>query len=401
MVIFSAQAQARSLRIKSSSSNNSIQKAIERAESGDTIFIESGYYKEHGLIVNKPLHLIGQGQVIIDGEHVESIITFTTNHFSLEGIKVINVGKSYIKDYAAIHVSHCDSFKIANNTFEHVFFGLLIEKSHFGLIESNTVSAEAVNEASSGNGIHLWHCSDMIIANNNLFQLRDGIYFEFVTNSEIYGNTSNNNLRYGLHFMFSNNDNYHHNTFKNNGAGVAVMFSKFIEMHHNLFADNWGTASYGLLLKEIYDARIFSNEFTENTVGINVEGTNRIEYSSNVFKRNGWAIKIIGACYSNSFTKNNFLHNSFDLAYNTQLNDNIFNANYWSEYSGYDLNKDGIGDIPYRPVKLFSYIVNRTPEAIVLLRSLFVFIINFSEKVSPVFTPDKLIDQQPQMRAYS
>jgi len=83
------------------------------------------------------------------------------------------------------------------------------------------------------------------------------------------------------------------------------------------------------------------------------------------------------------------------------LHDNEFNGNYWSNYTGYDLNRDGIGDVPYRPVKLFSYIVNRTPETIILLRSLFMDIIDFSEKVSPAFTPDNLLDAQPLMKRAS
>jgi nitrous oxidase accessory protein len=82
------------------------------------------------------------------------------------------------------------------------------------------------------------------------------------------------------------------------------------------------------------------------------------------------------------------------------VNDNVFAHNHWSEYAGYDLDRDGVGDVPYRPVKLFSYVVNRTPETIVLLRSLFVDIINFSEKVSPIFTPDELVDAHPRMRKF-
>ena len=205
-------------------------------------------------------------------------------------------------------------------------------------------------------------------------------------------------MRYGLHFMFSNENEYHHNIFTNNGAGVAVMFSKFIKMTDNTFIKNWGTASYGLLLKEIYDAEIENNIFQENTIGINVEGSTRINYFKNNFVNNGWAIKIAGACYKNIFKENNFLNNSFDISYNSKLNDNEFSTNYWSDYTGYDLDKDGFGDVPYRPVKLFSYVVNQTPEAIILLRSLFVDIINFSEKVSPVFTPDNLVDNEPLMR---
>jgi nitrous oxidase accessory protein len=87
-----------------------------------------------------------------------------------------------------------------------------------------------------------------------------------------------------------------------------------------------------------------------------------------------------------------------NIAFQIRMPGYNFDFNYWSEYSGYDLNKDGIGDVPYRPVKLFSYIVNQTPETLVLLRSLFVDIINFSEKVSPVFTPDDLIDSKPLMK---
>ena len=169
-------------------------------------------------------------------------------------------------------------------------------------------------------------------------------------------------------------------------------------MLNNTFRKNWGSASYGMLLKEINDAEITGNTFEENTIGINIEGTNRILYKNNNFINNGWAIKVRGACYANDFINNNFLYNSFDLAYNSKLNDNKFENNYWSNYTGYDLDKNGVGDIPFRPVKLFSYVVNRTPEAIILLRSLFIDIIDFSEKVSPVFTPDNLMDNAPKMK---
>jgi len=166
----------------------------------------------------------------------------------------------------------------------------------------------------------------------------------------------------------------------------------------NTFKNNWGAASFGLLLKEINDAEIVGNTFENNTTGISIEGSNRINYRNNNFIGNGWAVKVRGACYANIFSNNNFIFNSFDLAYNGHLNDNLFDGNYWSDYTGYDLDRDGTGDVPYRPVKLFSYIVNKTPETIILLRSLFMDIIDFSEKVSPVFTPNELIDANPLMR---
>jgi nitrous oxidase accessory protein len=375
-----------------------IKTAVLIAEDGDVIIINKGIYNEHDIVINKSLEIIGIDNPVIDGEGKETIFKFQTDNFSIKGLTIINVGQSYTKDFAAILVSKSNYFTIENNTFKNVFFGILLEKSHYGIVTNNEVSSHAIDQASSGNGIHLWHCSNMQISNNKLFGLRDGIYFEFVKNSKIYNNLSHDNLRYGLHFMFSNNNEYFDNVFNKNGAGVAVMFSKFINMYNNKFSENWGSASYGLLLKEIYDAEIENNIFEQNTIGISVDGSTRMNYKKNTFVRNGWAVKIVGACYENIFSQNNFLHNALDLSYNSKINSNKFDNNYWSDYSGYDLDKNGIGDVAYRPVKLFSYIVHNNPETIILLRSLFVDIINFSEKVSPVFTPDNLVDNNPLMK---
>lgn len=390
--------QAKQIEVCASCDISTIKEAMEIAEDGDEIFIKKGVYQENDIEVNKSLIIYGEEGTIIDGTDKGSILHITASDFELRNLKIINVAVSYTKDYAAIKVVRSKNFIIENIVLDEVFFGILIEKSHYGKIFNNKLSSVAKDEANSGNGIHIWHSSNMEVEGNEVYGMRDGIYFEFVDESKIHNNLSHDNIRYGLHFMFSNNDTYYNNIFKNNGAGVAVMFSKFITMYQNKFTHNWGSASYGLLLKEIYDTEIYNNTFEENTIGIKGEGCTRINYKNNTFLRNGWAIKIAGACYANIFENNDFMHNSLDLSYNSKVNDNKFKNNYWSEYTGYDLDNDGVGDVPYRPVKLFSYIVNATPEALVLLRSLFVDIINFSEKVSPVFTPDNLMDLSPLMQ---
>jgi len=378
--------------------NKTIKEAIAKAQDFDTIFIKKGLYKEMDIIIDKPLTVIGENFPVIDGEFKGEIITITSDNVTVDGLFIINVGTSYTEDYAAIRVVRSKNFVIQNLVLEKLFFGIYLEKSSDGKVYHNNIVGDAVEEYNSGNGIQLWYCQNIEIDQNIVTHVRDGIYLEFSDFCTITNNISRDNIRYGLHFMFSNDDLYQKNIFENNGAGVAVMFSKRIKMYENTFKDNWGSASYGVLLKEINDSEIVGNTFETNTIGINIEGTNRITYKNNDFIGNGWAIKFRGACYANSFSHNNFLYNSFDLAYNSKLNDNTFDYNYWSSYSGYDLDKDGEGDVPYRPVKLFSYIVNRTPETIILLRSLFIDIIDFSEKVSPVFTPDNLLDNHPQMK---
>lgn len=376
----------------------SIKKAIRESQNFDTIMVKKGIYKEIEIIVDKPLTLIAENGAVIDGEEKGEIIVIASDWVTVDGFTFINVGTSYIKDFAAIRVRSSRHFVIANNTIKNLFFGIYIEKSKKGLITGNKIYGKAINEFNSGNGIQLWYSNEITIDNNLVQKVRDGIYLEFSNFCVITHNESAHNVRYGLHFMFSNDDLVSDNTYNNNGAGVAIMFSKNMQMHHNVFQNNWGSAAYGVLLKEVNDTKINNNTFFRNTTGINIEGSNRIEYLHNDFISNGWAINSRGANYYNTINYNNFMHNSFDLVYHGGVNHNNFQSNYWSNYTGYDLDKDGIGDVPYRPVKLFSYIVNKTPEAILFLRSLFVDIIDFSEKVSPVFTPDHLMDNTPLMK---
>ena len=375
----------------------SIQAAIKAAAPGDEIRIGPGRYRESPIVVDRPLTLTGIDYPVLDGEGKSEVLTITADRVTVQGLRIEHVGKSYTEDRAGIRVVRKRHFVIRDNQLYDTFFGIYLERASDGLIENNHIIGLAENEMSSGNAIHAWHCKRLDVLYNQVQGHRDGIYFEFVDHSSVQHNRSEGNLRYGLHFMFSNFDSYTCNEFIDNGAGVAVMFSKFIDMYQNRFERNWGRSSYGLLLKEIYDGTIRYNEFRGNTIGINIEGSTRIDYHYNTFAANGWAIKVAGGCLDNDFSRNNFRQNTLDLVVNSHINGNSFDGNYWSEYSGYDLDRDGVGDVPHRPVKLFAFILDKAPEAIVLLRSLFVDLLNYAEKVSPVFTPADVLDYEPKM----
>jgi nitrous oxidase accessory protein len=241
----------------------------------------------------------------------------------------------------------------------------------------------------------------MLIIGNTINGHRDGIYFEFVTNSVIWRNISTGNVRYGLHFMFSQDNSYITNLFKNNGSGVAVMYSHGVKMFNNFFEDNWGDASYGILLKDISDSYVEGNHFVKNTVGIHMEGSSRIELQRNEFINNGWAIKIQASCDDNNIEQNNFIGNTFDIGTNGSLVLNKFNRNYWDKYEGYDIDKNKIGDVPYHPVSLYSIIIDNNPAALMLFRSLIVSLLDKSEKIIPTVTPENLKDDYPLMHPLS
>ena len=273
----------------------------------------------------------------------------------------------------------------------------LFAETDRGIIRGNRIESYDRREAASGNGIHLWSVRNPKIQDNTVMGMRDGIYLEFAEGAEISGNRSNDNNRYGLHFMFSDNSVYHNNIFRRNGAGVAVMYSENVDMTGNIFEHNWGSSAYGLLLKDMQKSRIEGNRFYRNTVAIFSESSSDITIRRNNFELNGYAVNIKSSSRNNNFTENNFIENSFDVTTDSPRNPNSFDGNYWSQYEGYDLERNGIGDVPYRPVRLFSVITQRQPEALILLRSMLVNLLDTAERIMPVLTPQALTDENPKM----
>lgn len=377
---------------------NSIKKALELAADGDSILIYDGIYREGNIIINKELTVLGINWPVLDGENKFENITVTSRNVTISGLKLTNSGVSFIEDNAAVKLNKVSNCTISNNIFEKNFFAIYLAQSSNCLITENKISSIVRSESSSGNGIHLWYSRDIIISNNNISGHRDGIYLEFVRHSYIRDNLSENNLRYGLHFMFSDSCKYSQNKFIQNGAGVAVMYTRNVIMEKNEFLRNWGGASYGILLKDISDSDIKDNRFYKNSSGIYIEGSNRVHISRNNFVENGWAIRLMANSMDNDFYENNFIGNSFDVSTNSVKNYNEFNNNFWSDYIGYDLNKDGIGDIPYRPVKLFSLIVEKNRPTLILLRSMMIDLLDLAERVFPVLTPETLLDNSPRMK---
>ena len=376
----------------------SIRTAIRIANNGDTILVAAGIYKEGNLIISKQLTLIGDKYPIIDGQNKFEVFSIKASKVVIDGFKIYHSGTSNLDDYAGIKVYDSREVTIQNNILDDTYFGIYLQYAKRCVIKNNRLKAYNKEEQQSGNGIHCWKSDSLSITGNTVDGHRDGIYFEFVTNSFIKSNTTSNNIRYGLHFMFSNNDTYQFNSFISNGAGVAVMYSNKVSMLNNQFKENWGDAAYGLLLKEISDSYITGNTFEKNTTGIYLEGASRINMSHNIFKNNGWAMKIQASCMDITVSTNNFVGNTFDIGTNGSLVLNTFNKNYWDKYEGYDLNHDTMGDIPYRPVSMYSMIVEQNPPAMMLFRSFITSLLDKTEKLIPSLTPENLKDNTPLMR---
>ncbi len=393
------------IRVCPSCVETSIRKAIDGARAGAVIQVSSGTYQEEAIVIQKSIKLMGEdtgaGLPVIDGQKkVAPITIIKTDQVEISGFVIKDTGSSYVEDVAAIKVIDSKNCLIRHNRFENTTFGIYLQRAVDCTLDDNELRGQAKDESSGGNGIHIWSGSGHTVDNNRVSGHRDGIYLEFVSHAKILRNDVRKNLRYGLHFMQSSDADYFSNYFSENGSGVAVMYSKKIQMRDNHFVLSSGQSSYGLLLKEIHDSVIENNEFSQNTVAIFMEGSNRSKFRSNRVVGSGWALRIMGDCEGNEFEKNDFIQNAFDVTTNSSQSANLFKGNYWSHYSGYDLDRNGVGDVPYRPVSLSSVVLEQIDSSYVLLNSFLFSVLDQVERALPSMTPEPLKDEEPAMAQF-
>jgi nitrous oxidase accessory protein len=379
---------------------SSIRSALSASHHGDTLLVHGGVYTEGNILVDKRVLLLGIGMPVLDGAYKYEVLTIKADGVVVRGFCVRRSGMASLDDPGGIKVMDANDVVIEENRLIDNFFGIYIQYGKHCIIRNNVLEAYGKEEQQIGNGIHCWKSDSLQIIHNSIQGHRDGVYFEFVSHAIIWRNLSCRNLRYGLHFMFSNDDAYVGNIFRENGAGVAVMYSRRVSMMNNCFEQNWGDAAYGLLLKEISDSHLQGNRFIDNTSGIWMEGTSRMQILDNLFKRNGWAMQVQASCMDNAILRNNFMANTFDIGTNGSVVLNTLLMNYWQRYEGYDLDRNGFGDIPFRPLTMFSAVIERKPAAMLLFRSFLVQLLDRSEKVFPSLTPENFIDTKPSMKPW-
>ncbi len=380
-----------------------IQDAINKSKPNSKIYIHDGIYNlEQEILIEKPIQLIAKDsnfQVILDAHQKQNVIYIkNTENVEISGLTLKNAGYSDIKEYAGIYAENSKNCKFLNNKIQDSTYGIYLARTHNSLIQKNQILANFKKEVQSGNGIHIWNGHFNILEENFIEGHRDGIYFEYSQDLKVIKNISQKNLRYGIHFMFCHNSHITENKFIYNPTGTALMYSRSLILLENEFSHSFGNSFMGMLLKEIDQSVIKNNLFYRNTTAIYFENSNRNQIETNQFIKNSIALEVMGNSYYNQFTNNKFKENLFDVFTNSKANENVYTKNFWDKYKGYDLNKDGLGDVPYKPVSLFGFWVSKNPSLAVLIKSPIVEFLELLERVFPSLSPENLQDESPLMR---
>lgn len=209
----------------------SIQKAINHASEGDTIFVKAGLYQE-SIILNKSITLLGESRncTIIDSNRSSDVITVVSSNCVICGFTVRNGGLA-VPAYCGIKLCNVNNVLICNNIITGNFIGIKLGNKQRG-------------------------CTANTVANNNISGNRYGIFLDHSCGNIIYGNYITKNFWNGIELAWSNGNKIYNNTICYNGAyGLEIPLStpsRYNIIYHNNFINN-SRSAYASGYENIWD----------------------------------------------------------------------------------------------------------------------------------------------------
>lgn len=401
LVLSAASATSKTLTVGGHDAQfHTIQPAIEAASNGDLIQVHAGVYLGN-LILKKQITLEGLDRPILHGDGVGSVVTVFADGCKIKGFIIEHCGKDLTREDSGILLKSSNNI-IEDNELRDILYGIYLYSSRGNALRRNQIRGRPeLEEGERGAGLHLWNSPDNVIEDNVISEERDGMYIQNCNGNQIRRNRVSN-LRYGLHYMFSDRNVFEDNYFSNNIAGAAIMYSNNIEFRRNAFIHNRGFSSFGILFQECNELLAEANFVVDNATGIFMEALRNTTFLHNTIANNDVAVQMFSSSADNVFSENNFVDNLSPLQLvgkrtNTRWTVNG-RGNFWSHYDGYDLNDDGLGDVPLKIQNVFQHMEGNHPRLRIYLDSPAARAMEIAEKTFPILRGSSEVDEAPLMK---
>ncbi|HET7225256.1 MAG TPA: nitrous oxide reductase family maturation protein NosD, partial [Candidatus Eisenbacteria bacterium] len=350
--------------------------------------------------------LLGGPGVAIVGRGTGSVVAITAPGVRVAECEVRGSGGDVMQIDAGVRLVNAPGARFAGLVIHDVLYGIAAERSPDLVAERCDLTGRVWGagdadqmEAAFGNGIHLWASPGAVLSGNRVRRFEDAIYLSFADHVVARGNVIEDNGRYGFHTMYCQGTAIDSNVFRRDLAGSAIMFSNHLAVRGNRIEHNRGPRTYGLLLRDCSDGVFEDNQLLDNTVALFLDNSNRNRIAGNLVEDNGWGVLLYSSCAGNVFTGNSFVNDDYPVALDMRRTDNAFDdgrrGNYWSAAASYDLNGDGVGDVPYSPVSAFAFVSKQYPDLTVLSESPAVAALGVAERVIPALQPSEAVDHFP------
>jgi nitrous oxidase accessory protein len=382
-----------------------LQALIDQAEPGSTLILTPGLYAGN-VVIDKPLELRGEGWPTIDGHGKGNVITINSSDVTLTGLNIVNTGDSLDQENAGVSANGA-RIRVVGNRLSNVLFGIYLRRGADSVVAGNEVGAMHLDIARRGDGIRLWESPGCVVEGNVVDGGRDTVLW-FSDDLTIRDNTVTNG-RYGLHFMYSDRAVVEGNYLSGNSVGGFLMYSHDLTLIDNLITDSRGPSGYGIGLKDIDGVEATGNRFLSNRIGVyldNSPATPGVEhlFENNLFAYNDVGVAFLPSVKGNVFTSNAFVDNGQQVGIHGKgvFEGNIWTVqglgNHWSDFAGYDADRDGVGDVPYRLADLYSSLTDSNPDLHFFDQTPASRAINLASQMFPTFRPrPKVEDAAPLM----
>ncbi len=382
-----------------------LQPLIDAAKPGDMILLKPGRYKGN-VIIRKAVSLIGDGprdKIIIDGGGDGTVIVLKTDGATVRNLTIENSGDDYNDLDAGIQVR--GNFNVVkDNRIRNVLFGIDLQQSNNNIIKRNEISSfKDLGLGLRGDGIRLWYSKNNRIRSNHLHHVRDFVVWYSADN--IIADNRMTDGRYGLHFMYSRYNLVENNSYFRNSVGIYLMYSDSVVVRGNRVVQAVGAAGIGIGFKEASNIDILDNEILYNSVGIYLDSSpfqpdTTVRVYRNTIAFNDIGVRFLTNWEGNFFKDNRFISNIRHVSVSAfeTANRNVWEANYWDTYEGYDRNGDGFGDKPYRLYVYADRIWMDVKPAAFFKGTPVLTMLDFLERLAPFTDPLLMLeDRKPRI----
>lgn len=379
---------------------DSLQAAVDAADPGDTVVI-TGRFDERVTVDTPNLTVTSAPgtRALLNGTGEGDVLTLNGANATLRGVWVANSGFDPAGNDAGIWVNATGAV-IQNVRVTEVTFGIWVDGvNDVRLVNNTIVGRERIETvANRGNGIQLWKTDGTTVADNRITDVRDGIYYSWVSDTTASGNVVWD-VRYGVHYMYSDHNRLLNNTVFDNDVGYALMMSEDIRVDGNTAVNNTGTSGHGLLLKRIDHSTVTNNSLVGNGNGVFVYNAMNNTIAGNLVLANDVGVHLTAGSFDERVYDNSFIDNREDLyavTSTTQVRWNTSESgNYWSQARTSDVNDDGVSELRYRPAGVVEQLVRENPAAAVFAHSPAFDAVRMAEHSFPVVHAPGVIDAHP------